>query len=661
MRRVLIYCLFPLLVIIGLLTISLRWLAEINSDMLYIVSLYKDLFVNHYDVFGWNLHQAPYFFPDMAMFFPLLWATPDIGYAYVLYPILFFLLFLAVLTKIASILNKSHLNGFPCIFSAGLLWVALMQNSNYAFLSLIFFFPSYHGGAILIGFTLIAILLSAMQKGYSWGSAALLFLLSSLTILSDVIIVPQFLLPLVITTLIFYLLGFILLHTFLITFGLIVAAQLVALGLLKVIGMLGIFHIPQVIGYPQDIGFLMNQFLGFIRTMNYYLEATTSLCIIFLGWLVVSVALLVRYWHYLFFPEREQSGECKEVHFVLFLIIFSFFSLLGTIAAPIISGVWVDPPFSIRYMQPLYILPLFVLTIILTTYNNRRAFWLKVAGFSAVIIFGLYQIVPGVKTLKAANLKLSYPKQVQCLDELATNYDLQYGYSDYWNARYTTILSRSGVRVNQLTPDLRIHHWVNNPAWYSHKIGKVGGQYPTYRFILTDRLLKADIEQKFGPPAVQQDCHGMEIYIYNRESDVAFRNFLRIPAIIANGREVPLSLISPEGLRRYTPNGTPWNAPGTVIIPESGEVSFRFDSSVVSEILEIAAGHNDEYTVDFSMNETLLGSLLVPVIPGPGIQARYLSLPKSMLGKPFDRFVVRPLHGDGAYSIGHIFLYEDSH
>ena len=286
--------------------------------------------------------------------------------------------------------------------------------------------------------------------------------------------------------------------------------------------------------------------------------------------------------------------------------------------------------------------------------------WLKLIVFSTIVIFSLRQIIPEAITLEAANLRLPYPEMVQCLDKLAINYDLKYGYSDYWNAKYTTVISHSGARVNALDTDLHILNWINNPVWYINKVGEDSGQYPKYQFILTERLSKPEIEIRFGKPAIRKECPGTEIYIYNRKSDVAFRNFLRIPTTIAAKVSVPSSILSPKSLRKYVPNGQPWDAPGNVIIPRNGELSVKLDPPVVSEILEIAADSNDEYVVDFFRNETILGQLTVPRMPQMGIQARYLPLPKSILGKPFNRLVVRPLQGDGAYSVGDIFFYNDS-
>lgn len=535
--------------------------------------------------------------------------------------------------------------------------MAFIQDINYVPITE-YLLPSAHAGVILVGLTLIAISLNAVQKGYSYGSGTLFFCLSFLIIISDILIIPQFLLPLVITNFIFYRLNFIPRRTFRVTAGLTVLAYLVGSGVVTVIKLTGIFNVPTQ-GYIH-IGSLFDTFIEFIRDISYYLISISNLFVIFAIFIVSSIVFIFRNRDYLLADASIRSRGDNSTELVLFLIIFYFFSLIITLGALIVSGNWADKG-SIRYIQPLYFLPLFFLALILAVYNDRKAFRLKVILLCTVVIFSLRHIIPEAVTLLAANLRLPYPEMVQCLDRVVTNYDLQYGYSDYWNAKYTTILSRSKVRVNQVQSNMHIYNWINNPAWYINKVGEGSGQYPKYQFILTEQLSKAEIEARFGQPAIRKQCPGTEIYIYNRKSDVAFRNFLRIPATIAAKVSVPSSILSPKSLRKYVPNGKRWNEPGNVIIPKNGEVSVQLDPPVVSEILEIAADSNDDYVVNFFMDQTRLGQLTVPMIPKPGIQARYLPLPKSILGKPFNRLVVQPLQGDGAYSVGDIFFYNDSY
>ena len=356
--HVLIYCLLPLLISVGLLTNSQFLISHgINSDLLYTVSLYRDLFVDHYKIFGWNVTPAPYFFPDMVMFFPLLWSIPDIGYAFAAYYVIFFLLWLVILTRIASFLNNNFFTCFLCVFAAGLLFVAFIQDINYVLITA-YLLPSAHAGVILVGFTLIAISLNAVQKGYSYGSGTLFFFLSFLIIISDLLIVPQFLLPLVITSFIFYRLHFIPRRTFRFTAGLTVGAYLVASVVTTLIKSTGILNIPTQ-GYIH-IGSFFDTLIEIIIDISYYITKNSNMFVIFAIFILTSVVILFNNREYLFSGVSSRSSGNNSTDLVLFLIVFYLFSLIITLGVLILTGNWVDKG-NIRYIQPLYFLPLFFL------------------------------------------------------------------------------------------------------------------------------------------------------------------------------------------------------------------------------------------------------------------------------------------------------------
>jgi hypothetical protein len=637
--RSLALCLLLLLIILGLLISNQFWLTKLQSDVLFIVSLYQDLFVDHYSLSGWNMPGALYLFPDVALLLSLLCMIPEIGYSYVAYSISFFFLILAALTAIAFNLNKQE----------------------YAGLLNRFFYPNSHSGPILIGFVLTAVFMRVLENGYSRASATAFFILSYLGILSEIIIVPQFLLPFILSVLIFNLLGLLHRRILLITVALTAAAQLAswctlqALALGKIITLHNLYY-----RYSFDLEVLLKTSNIFLRDMKYYMEVHGILFGILGVWLVISTYLLVRNRHYLCDAKNNYMNEGDLRYRILFLIVFSVISVLGTIAAPIAINRWVGR-FSMHYAQLLYIWPLFSLSIMAASYKGKYVPWLKLALF-VILFFGLFMILPGTKKLDLARLKLPYPKSIECLDKLAEIYNLHYGYGRYWHARYITILSRRGVRVNQVwLENLTPREWFNNRAWFCAAPKHAGGRYPKYDFIMVTPSTRATIEEKFGKPAHKEYCYGIEANVYNRESDIAFRNFLRLPAYIALGRELPSSPVSPESLGIFKPEGASWEAPGNVIIPEDGKLVARFDPPVANEIIEIAADGDDEYSIHFLSGETVLGSLIVPLTSKPDIQIRYLRLPEAVRNKSFDRLEIQPSKGDGHYSVGHIFLYDDSY
>ena len=85
-----LHLLLILLIFVGLLASSSHLLCGLNSDSLYLVTFYRDLFVDHYSILGWNLTPAPYFFPDMMLFSLMLFLAGDVGFEFALYSIVFF-------------------------------------------------------------------------------------------------------------------------------------------------------------------------------------------------------------------------------------------------------------------------------------------------------------------------------------------------------------------------------------------------------------------------------------------------------------------------------------------------------------------------------------------------------------------------------------------
>ena len=254
--------------------------------------------------------------------------------------------------------------------------------------------------------------------------------------------------------------------------------------------------------------------------LSYYILITITA-----SWLLISAYLLLRNTGLLLgFPKRQKGGRKNREDtpfYLLFITLFSISSVLFTVVTPFVVGRW-----AYRYLLPAFILPLSTLAVFLAAYYGKIPSWFKVLLFSIILLSSAYNILPKAKALVIDDFKLPYPPDVKCLDELAKHYNLQYGYSDYWNAKRVTILSHFGLRVNQIQKGFMPYWWGNNILWYSNKVGHPG-EYPKYQFILTNNLPTDDLERKFGAPAITKNCSGTEVYIYNREGDLAFRNVLR--------------------------------------------------------------------------------------------------------------------------------------
>jgi hypothetical protein len=114
-----------------------------------------------------------------------------------------------------------------------------------------------------------------------------------------------------------------------------------------------------------------------------------------------------------------------------------------------------------------------------------------------------------------------YPEEARCMDENAARFGLHSGLAQYWLARPLTLQSRKGISVVQITPDLTPYPILSNSSAY---------RYPM-DFIIIDNdpatslwIKKELVIQHFGTPAASFFCGVDEFLVYNRSTDVAFRD-----------------------------------------------------------------------------------------------------------------------------------------
>jgi len=231
-------------------------------------------------------------------------------------------------------------------------------------------------------------------------------------------------------------------------------------------------------------------------------------------------------------------------------------------------------------------------------------------------------------------------------------------------------------------PGFMPFHAKNNQAWYRRSPGGGAADYPRYDFFVSngDRAT-GTVEGLFGSPAVRHSCGDRTFMIYNRQSDLAFRNRIRIPAVLGDGprrnprgraivgsTSVPMMPARPNASgilcarnhRTYVVDGSHPEVDGSVPIPGGEQLSIGFDDPIRAEILEMSGLGNHSYRVLFRAGKQRLGALRVPRIGGAALRIRYRRLPKSVSGRPFDRLTIVPSATNAPSKVGHICFYDDS-
>jgi hypothetical protein len=125
-----------------------------------------------------------------------------------------------------------------------------------------------------------------------------------------------------------------------------------------------------------------------------------------------------------------------------------------------------------------------------------------------------------------------YPDFVRCIDEHTARYQIQYGISEYWEAKHLSLLSKRDVFVVQAKQlyhnSLFPQYWINIIAWYKHD----------FEFIITRTVQDGSlvlepefVKRRFGSPSGSFLCDEKTVLVYNRQEDHQFqRQFQVLPA-----------------------------------------------------------------------------------------------------------------------------------
>lgn len=105
--------------------------------------------------------------------------------------------------------------------------------------------------------------------------------------------------------------------------------------------------------------------------------------------------------------------------------------------------------------------------------------------------------------------------------------------------------------------------------------------------------------------------------------------------------------------------GTPWDAAGNFrfpCTPTCAGLEVDLAGTVSSAAIEVSADHNDRYEVAFYRGGTYLGRVAWgwDTSAGAGLRLVQLPVPERARATGYDRLRIRPLYGDGNYSIGHV-------
>jgi hypothetical protein len=155
---------------------------------------------------------------------------------------------------------------------------------------------------------------------------------------------------------------------------------------------------------------------------------------------------------------------------------YNFFVMVWLMlcAAPLMQALWKGKPW-----QPIPHRSIFLATLLLTL-------------GSAAWLMRTHPPVQGLRTLAAY-----YPGRARCVDQAAQTHHLKDGIGNFWDAKPITALSKEGIRVRQVYPDLRPYYLGASRNWYFPFCE--GMPQPVFNFIVHDNNLDPEaIRNTFG-------------------------------------------------------------------------------------------------------------------------------------------------------------------
>lgn len=505
--------------------IMLRGQMSTSADGTWVFTFAHDLLAGN-STSGWKPSALPLYFPELTSIITWQWLGFDVVATNLIHGSLSWLLIAAGVWWAARSCGASGAVAAKSAFVV--LLINLLSHADDRLVAT-FEFPFSHGGSTLGTFLGVACVAHGVNKGFNRGLAAAAAVVLALLVASDRAILVQFSAPAIATILAFILLGRSLRSRWLAALGIVVGGTLLGLAITSGIR-LWTGLAPDDLPGQYSFGEAASSLRRFLDDMIKMATESPLVMVTFLVSLAILVqraaAGIVGHWH------RRQTLAGRELA-ALWMAVASVMVLLATVSAVVVTGSWFGIAVH-RYVLPLLILPPAFAAILvapaLTAAFAGGPTVIEVALVLGVAVHGIEK-----KPSDSALVAPAYLPQYACLDRYRAEQDLHSGVSQYWQARPATLFSKRRVTVNQVDARWRPGRWLNNTLWYAKGYWPEEPRPLVYDFAITNGLEEDWILSRFGEPRAREKCFQLNIWVYDRPSDVEFRNYLRTYAARATG------------------------------------------------------------------------------------------------------------------------------
>jgi hypothetical protein len=200
----------------------------------------------------------------------------------------------------------------------------------------------------------------------------------------------------------------------------------------------------------------------------------------------------------------------------LVYLLFSVFFYPIVILAPLLNGNFTGFD-TIRYIVFAPYLAIFNIPLIFWFYRSFISYRtiqatcvLLFVGFFGYGIILTSKINPVKQIGHVVNY---YPAYIERVDKIAREENLKFGLANYWDAKFITMFSRSGIKVYAAMDNLGAYYHVSNENWY-YGCNKCKTGEKEFNFVIFDRFQNREEINSLinnGARLIQKD--GLELLI----------------------------------------------------------------------------------------------------------------------------------------------------
>lgn len=420
----------------------------LNSDTMYLPSIYRDLMVDGGEFNKWSFNAAPNLYPDFLLFSILMAIINHTIATTITFGILQYLLFVFLTGNIVHVAIRSlsiHQKALGILLS-GLPFTAIILHNDLEF-TFQLLSNAYHLGASISTLIAIRIFIQIFNKKQSaWW---LIFLIHiTLAGINDKLFWIQCLVPFLGLGLIFlFQKNFKLASTLLL---ILTASFLTANTYIN-------SHrepaLPTIERAFREFAFshTKESATNFMHDLKMVLGGFDAKSIFYLGAFLFAIFFFV-----IFLKKKLNLQESKTI--VFFLIATSLFT---TVSGPIINGNYISYEHHRYFVGALLISFLVGVFFLISQLKESRLtrFSFTTVCLTIVICFALHT----PRFQEKINL---YPRFAQEVDTLIEKYQLKQGVSTYWNAKTHEYLCKNKICISAVFPDVFPYLHANSRAWY---------------------------------------------------------------------------------------------------------------------------------------------------------------------------------------------------